>query len=132
MDQFGNVLVGVNVSNKTYAIDIPVVTNANFDFLVRNDASSASTQVKLDGGTPSELTRQALHDLEPSFPWDASLLAMRADCYEATEDPRAALARREQQRLARNEARRFQYATRSERPLLGVLPVRARERPGTR
>ena len=50
VDQFGNVLVGVNVSNKTYAIDIPVVTNANFDFLVRNDASSASTQVKLDGG----------------------------------------------------------------------------------
>ena len=88
--------------------------------------------LKLEGGTPSELTRQALHELEPSFPWDASLLAMRADCYEATQDPRAALARREQQRLARNEARRFQYATRSERPLLGVLPVQARERPGAR
>ena len=86
--------------------------------------------LKLDGGTPSELTRQALHALEPSFPWDASLLALRADCYEATEDLRAALARREQQRLARQEARRFQYATRAERPLLGVLPVQARERSG--
>ncbi len=51
VDQFGNVVAGVNISNKTYAIDIPVITNANFDILVRNDASSSNTQVKLDGGT---------------------------------------------------------------------------------
>ncbi len=50
VDQFGNVVAGVNVSNKTYAIDIPVITNGNFDILVRNDASSSNTQVKLDGG----------------------------------------------------------------------------------
>jgi hypothetical protein len=50
VDQFGNVIGGMNVSNLTYAIDIPVVTNGNFDILVRNDASSANTLVKLDGG----------------------------------------------------------------------------------
>ncbi len=50
VDQFGNVIAGVNVSNRTYAIDIPVITNGNFDILVRNDASSSNTQVKLDGG----------------------------------------------------------------------------------
>ena len=84
--------------------------------------------LKLDGGTPSERTRLALHRLEPNFPWDPSLLATRADCYEATEDPRAKLARREQQSLTRHEARRFQYATRAERPLQDVMPVQARER----
>ena len=39
-----------NVSNLTYAIDIPVVTNAPFDILVRSDASCSNTLVKLDGG----------------------------------------------------------------------------------
>ncbi len=50
VDQFGNVIGGVNVSNLTYAIDIPVVTNAPFDILARSDASSANTLMKLDGG----------------------------------------------------------------------------------
>jgi glycosidase len=50
VDQYGNAIGGVNVSNRTYAIDIPVVTNANFDILVRCDASSVNTLVKLDGG----------------------------------------------------------------------------------
>jgi hypothetical protein len=39
-----------NVSNLTYAINVPIVTNANFDILVRSDASSSNTLVKLDGG----------------------------------------------------------------------------------
>ena len=39
-----------NVSNLTYAINVPVVTNANFDILVRSDASCSNTLVKLDGG----------------------------------------------------------------------------------
>ena len=111
--------------NETMATPFAVALADRERVLVRVDIS-----LKLDGGAPSELTRQALHELEPSFPWDAFLLAMRADCYEATEDPRAALARREQQRLSRNEARRFQYATRAERPLLGGMPVQARELPG--
>ena len=51
VDQYGNVITGVNVSNLTYAIDVPVVTNANFDILVRSDASASNTLVKLDGGT---------------------------------------------------------------------------------
>ena len=50
VDAYGNVIGGVHVSNLTYAIDIPVVTNANFDILVRCDASSVNTLVKLDGG----------------------------------------------------------------------------------
>jgi len=39
-----------NVSNLTYAMDIPVVTNAPFDILVRSDASTSNTLIKLDGG----------------------------------------------------------------------------------
>ena len=50
VDAYGNVIGGVHVSNLTYAIDIPVVTNGNFDILVRSDASAANTLVKLDGG----------------------------------------------------------------------------------
>ena len=50
VDQYGNVIGGVHVSNLTYAIDVPVVTNANFDILVRSDASCSNTLVKLDGG----------------------------------------------------------------------------------
>jgi len=50
VDPFGNVIGGVHVSNLTYAIDIPVVTNAPFDILVRCDASSVNALLKLDGG----------------------------------------------------------------------------------
>ena len=50
VDQYGNVIGGVHVSNLTYSIDVPVVTNANFDILVRSDASCSNTLVKLDGG----------------------------------------------------------------------------------
>ncbi|MGA2244963.1 MAG: alpha-amylase family glycosyl hydrolase [Verrucomicrobiota bacterium] len=39
-----------NISNLTYAISVPVVTNANFDIVVRSDASCSNTLVKLDGG----------------------------------------------------------------------------------
>ncbi|PWU13798.1 MAG: hypothetical protein C5B50_18580 [Verrucomicrobia bacterium] len=50
MDPLGNIPRGTHVSNLTYSIDIPVLTNAPFDILVRSDASSANTLVKLDGG----------------------------------------------------------------------------------
>lgn len=50
VDPYGSVIAGVNVSNLTYAIDIPVVTNAPFDIIVRSDASASNTLVKLDGG----------------------------------------------------------------------------------
>ena len=50
VDQYGSTLGGVNVSNKTYAINIPIVTNANFDVLIRCDASSVNALLKLDGG----------------------------------------------------------------------------------
>ncbi len=50
VDAFGNVIGGVHVSNLTYAIDVPVVTNGNFDIVIRSDSSTANTLVKLDGG----------------------------------------------------------------------------------
>ncbi|HEY3860312.1 MAG TPA: alpha-amylase family glycosyl hydrolase [Verrucomicrobiae bacterium] len=50
LDPLGNVIGGANVSNFTYAIDVPIITNASFDIIVRGDASSANMLVKLDGG----------------------------------------------------------------------------------
>ncbi len=50
IDANGNVVTGANFSNRVYSIDIPVLTNAPFDILVRNDASSGNVLVKLDGG----------------------------------------------------------------------------------
>ena len=50
VDIYGNVMGGVHVTNLTYAIDVPIVTNGNFDIIVRSDASCSNTLVKLDGG----------------------------------------------------------------------------------
>jgi hypothetical protein len=53
VDPYGNVVYQPgegNVSNLTYAINIPVVTNAAFNILVNSDASTSNTLVKLDGG----------------------------------------------------------------------------------
>ncbi len=50
VDLYGNVIGGVNVSNLTYAIDVPIVTNAPFDIIARGDASCDNTLIKLDGG----------------------------------------------------------------------------------
>ena len=50
VDIYGNVIGGVHVSNLTYAIDVPIVTNANFDIISRSDASCVNTLIKLDGG----------------------------------------------------------------------------------
>jgi glycosidase len=50
VDPSGNVLGGVNVSNRTYAIDIPILTNGPLDVIVRADASAAGALLKLDGG----------------------------------------------------------------------------------
>ena len=53
VDAYGNVLLATNegnVSNLTYAINIPVVTNAAFNILINSDGSTSNTLVKLDGG----------------------------------------------------------------------------------
>lgn len=50
VNDFGNVVGGSNVSNLTYAINVPVVTNAQFDLLFRTDASANNILAKLDGG----------------------------------------------------------------------------------
>jgi hypothetical protein len=50
VDDHGNLVAGSNVSNKTYAITIPIVTNANFDMIFRTDASANNVLAKLDGG----------------------------------------------------------------------------------
>lgn len=50
VDAYGTVITNKIYSNRSYQIDIPVVTNAPFDILVRSDASCVNTLVKLDGG----------------------------------------------------------------------------------
>ncbi len=50
IDPNGNVIGGTHVSNLTYAIDIPVLTNAPFDIAVRCDASATNALLKMDGG----------------------------------------------------------------------------------
>ncbi|MDW8344695.1 MAG: alpha-amylase family glycosyl hydrolase [Verrucomicrobiae bacterium] len=51
VDIAGNVIGGQNVSNLTYAIDIPVITNAGpINIILRADASADNILVKLDGG----------------------------------------------------------------------------------
>jgi hypothetical protein len=50
IDPNGNVIGGVHVSNLTYAIDIPILTNAPFNILLRSDASAVNMLAKLDGG----------------------------------------------------------------------------------
>jgi len=46
----GSVPVGTHVSNLTYSISVPVVTNGPLDILVRTDGSAVNTLLKLDGG----------------------------------------------------------------------------------
>jgi len=50
IDANGNVVGGTHVSNLTYAIDVPILTNAPFDIVVRSDASATNVLVKMDGG----------------------------------------------------------------------------------
>jgi hypothetical protein len=53
VDAYGNMVLAPgegNISNLTYAINVPVVTNAAFNILVNSDASCSNTLVKLDGG----------------------------------------------------------------------------------
>ena len=50
LDPNGNVIAGVNVSNLTYAIDIPIITNGPLDIAIRCDASAVNILAKMDGG----------------------------------------------------------------------------------
>ena len=50
IDPNGNVIGGNNVSNLTYAIDIPVITNGPVDILLCCDASAVNILTKMDGG----------------------------------------------------------------------------------
>src|SRR6185369_683974 len=47
VDPNGNVIGGVHVSNRTYAIDIPILTNAPFDIAARCDASAVNVLAKM-------------------------------------------------------------------------------------
>jgi len=46
----GAIASGTHVSNLTYSISVPVVTNAPIDILVRTDGSTVNSLLKLDGG----------------------------------------------------------------------------------
>lgn len=50
VDSQGNIVTAGSVSNRTYAIDVPIVTNAAFDLVFRTDASAVNVLAKLDGG----------------------------------------------------------------------------------
>ncbi len=50
VSDFGVVVTGANLSNKTYSIEVPIVTNANFDMIFRVDGSANNILAKLDGG----------------------------------------------------------------------------------
>src|SRR6185503_18702822 len=50
IDANGNVVRGNNLTNLTYAISVPVVTNGPLDFLLRVDGSANNVLLKLDGG----------------------------------------------------------------------------------
>ncbi len=46
----GEVIGGQNVSNLSYAIDVPVLTNGILDMVIAADASASNVLLKLDGG----------------------------------------------------------------------------------
>jgi hypothetical protein len=50
VDAHGSVVVGANFTNRTYAIEVPVVTNGAFDLVFRVDGSANNILAKLDGG----------------------------------------------------------------------------------
>ena len=51
VDEDGNPIAGQNISNRTYEIDIPVITHdAPFDIIVRVDGSADNVLLKMDGG----------------------------------------------------------------------------------
>ncbi len=50
VDLDGDVVRGGNLSNRTYSLTVPVVTNGLMDFLMRTDGSAANVLLKLDGG----------------------------------------------------------------------------------
>lgn len=82
VDLAGNVVSGNSVSNYTYAISVPIVTNSGpITFLVHADASAESTLLKLDGGIdlnsqmglgPSNTFTQLALDLRDNKPGTAT------------------------------------------------------------
>ncbi len=50
IDPNGNVVGGVQVSNRTYAIDVPILTNGPMDIAIRSDASAVNVLARMDGG----------------------------------------------------------------------------------
>ena len=91
VDLAGNVVGGNNVSNFTYAISVPVVTNSSpITFLIRSDAASESALLKLDGGIdlnshmslgPSNTLTHGALDLRDNKPGTANDVFLG---YEAT------------------------------------------------
>lgn len=91
VDLNGNVVRGNNVSNRTYAISVPLVTNAPMDFLARVDGSAVNVLLRLDGGVDlnshlslgvSNTTTGGMLDLRDNKPGAATDVFLG---YEATK-----------------------------------------------
>ncbi len=69
---------------------------------------------EMDNAFPFRKTRKALAGFEPAIPWNREFLAMRAECYRRTEDPRARIAAHDLQQFEAGEARPFPLTRRSQ------------------
>ncbi len=50
VDSHGSVVTGSNLSNRTYSIEVPIITNGPVDLVFQTDASCNNGLAKLDGG----------------------------------------------------------------------------------
>jgi hypothetical protein len=126
VDLAGNVIGGNNISNSTYAISIPVVTNSSpITFLIRSDAAAETALLKLDGGVdlnshmalgPSNTLTHGVLDLRDNKPGTATDVFLG---YEATT---RRIRHGAEKFAARNTARNNVYAEGAETYVYEVGP----------
>jgi spermidine synthase len=61
--------------------------------------------VRIDQGSYSHYSLAGIEAVEPNIPWQNTFLKIRAACYRAAEDPRAAQAARDFQEFTRHQTR---------------------------
>jgi glycosidase len=113
VDQYGNVVRGQNVSTRTCAIDVPVITNAGpLDVFVRTDASTENVLVKLDGGL--DLNSQLALGPTTGFDLRDNKPGTATDVFLGYEQARFQLRRGPEKFAATNIARNTVIATNAE------------------